>query len=171
MRGLHELVDTETGEVRTVKSVPSKRGSYGAEFVTAFHRGLDRLAGSDMTPRDYQVLVWLLTRRRLQWVGYGPVHASELAHEIGCSQPTVSRSLDRLCGVGVLERQNRGGGGGQAARYRLNPWYFWRGTNLQYWQAVRERGKKPRPKEGDDSVSDAGSSSESAAASAEEGEG
>lgn len=120
---------------------------YGAEFAVFFHRGLDRLAASDMTPRDFQALFWMLSRRRLQWLNYGDVSTTELAADLKCSQATAARALQSLTKVGVIERENRGGAG-KVARYRLNPYYAWRGGAAQYHDTVMRRGREPKPIDG-----------------------
>jgi DNA-binding transcriptional ArsR family regulator len=143
------LVEPNTGEVLTfVKHRANERAGYGAPFATVFDRGLEHLGAHMKHVLDYQVLFWLLTKRRLGWVDYGEVSGTQVVAELGMSQASASRALVRLTAIGVLERQNRGGAG-KGARYRLNPYYFWRGPVEHYHAARVKRGSAAVPKQAD----------------------
>lgn len=131
-------VDQTTGRVFQLLE-ERKPGAYDDGFTLLFSRGADRLASADMTGTDFQLMFRLVAGdHKLAWDSWREVNQRDLAAAMGTSQATVSRSLERLRTVGVLERENRGGYK-RAARWRLSIEFFWRGSTGQYWQQRKKR--------------------------------
>lgn len=76
--------------------------------------------------------------------GWTPLKQDVIASRLGCSQPSVSRSMSRLAritanGVPLLERQTRGNSVTGAASWRLNLHVAWMGTVVNWYVAERSR--------------------------------
>jgi DNA-binding transcriptional ArsR family regulator len=138
---LHKLLTPDGAEFR-ITSRRKKGETFGTPFTYLFHRAMVALMNEELTGYDYRLFLWLVaagpTDVRLGWDGWKTVNSADVLSALGGSQPTVSRSLARLCSLGMLERESRGGGK-RAARYRLHEQMVWRGTTAAYWQHVAKR--------------------------------
>lgn len=138
VKRLAATVTTASGQ-RLELSAKSVQAGYPGHWGIWFAAGLDRLAEADMlTALDFRLLCRVAYR--LSGVSYLPLAQDALAAEMRVNQAQVSRSLRRLCEVGVLERKSRGGRGGAAA-YRVSPQFVHRGGVIAYQIAMRERLK------------------------------
>ncbi len=143
MHAMNEFTDRLTGRTVTLQE-KRPRQRFDDTFTYLFSRGASKLAVADMKSRDWQLMFRLVgvPGERLDFQVFRDVDQYKMADNVGCSQATISRALKRLCELGVVERENRGGGG-RASRYRLSPEFFWRGTAGQYHAA---RGKRTKAK-------------------------
>ena len=142
MRSLHDAVDVLAQWVGNMPAKPKTK--YDGTWTLLFDRAARHFAmQSDMKGPDFRLMMWLVAGdHKLDFVSWRDVPQSEVAKALGVSQPTISRSMKRLAAKGVIERQNRGGGGNKrdvVSRWRMNPFFFWRGKGEQYWPVVRER--------------------------------
>ncbi len=142
MRHTHTIVDADgvvQGEFRKAQA----KGSYGQQFRILLESGRRLLMDPRLLVVDHR-LFWHC-EPQLAFVEWRALNQAALAVDFGVAQSSVSRGLDRLAAVGLLEREP---GTKRAARWRLNPDHTHRGGVGAFYVHKRLRkqgGGDPAP--------------------------
>ena len=132
LRHIEETVDTTTGEVKTVTKTFSVKSKNKEDFFMVFLTGLNAIC-SLSRPSDIKVLVELCSRAEFNTgkVRLTPVDRKEMLEKMKIKAQSLSNSLKRLRGVGLIE--------GSHGVYEVNPQCFWKGTTDERNKLLRER--------------------------------
>lgn len=133
-----KLVNPHTGEVLEGLAVPrQKRYPQGKEFMTMFRDGWEYLSEiDDLAGRDYRVLHRLLSK--LDYENWISVSQETIAEELNLRQPDVNKSIGRLTGHRIIERE-KDPIDKRRWRYRLNANLGWKGDARQWRQHQEAR--------------------------------
>ena len=126
---MREVIDRATGEILLV--VDAKRKTYPREgWMIAFQQGLEELARAPLTRREYQVLLYLMSKA--DWDNEVHIRQITVARALGMQRADVSRAFRRLRELGILSISPADG------TLRINPSLGYKGRACNWTRAVRD---------------------------------
>jgi len=127
-------IDRDTGEELKGKLVfvpEKKRNGFGEGWVAMNQEVLQIFATSDLSGRDFKVLMKLLSI--LDFENLIQVSQADLAEELGMQRTNINRSIKVLINMqAVLEGPKIG----RSKTYRLNPYFGWKGSSKNHKKAL-----------------------------------
>ena len=133
-------VDITTGEQLEGMAVliPPKSSPYDRDKWFPVSQGaLEQIAtDEEIKGQTYRVLMFLLSQ--MDYENWITIHQPSVAERLGVARQRVTEGVKTLLEKGILIRGEKVG---KAYKYRLNPYFAWKGNKKTFVEAVEETDK------------------------------
>lgn len=130
---------TDDGAKHVVTQERHPAQSYGARFVILFTAAMAHAARNIRSLVTLRLLMDL--PEHLNFTDFRQIRTVEIAEKLGTHAGNISRSMNELLALGIVEREGRG----PRTAWRMSSDWGWNGTADQWhaFRAGRLRNKKP----------------------------
>jgi len=132
LRHKEEIIDGQTGEVKTITKTFSVKVKNKEEFYFTFLSGLNAICNLSR-PNDIKVLALMCAKAEFNTgiVALSAGDRREITAKLGFSNQSFSNSIRRLKEAGLMS--------GERGDYEINPHYFWKGTTDERNRLLRDK--------------------------------